>query len=137
MKRGLHQLNEVELLIELENNQSPFRFSDIKAELNNRQISKEQLQKLNREKEVVLNQRRQKAGEPLSLIHKIEIIFTPFGIRSKPKHMDIHPEVKEREFLKNAGFDRKLRERLKYQRISVMLWTIIFLLILIWALFRQ
>ena len=136
MKRGLHQLNEVDLLIELENDQSPFSFSDIKAELKSRQISKVQLQKFNREKEIVLTQRHQKAGEPLSLIHKIEILVTPFGIRSKPKYIDVHPEAKEREFLKNAGFERKLHERLKYQRISVILWIIVFLFFLILGFFR-
>ena len=135
LETSITKLTPVQLLIELDNPESPYQYNSLLAELKNRNYSEEELLKFKKQKDFTLDLKRKKAEEPLSWTYKIFLLAVPFT-DAKNAFPDVPTAIEEYEaFYESAGYQRKMKEIKKFRLIGTMIWVAIFVLAYLYAFY--
>lgn len=132
--KSLKQYSIVDLLEVLQNNENPNCLS-AKNELDNRNISQEDMDFAKKQLEIRIKSHQKEAQKPLSLYEKLVAFFVPFTYNiestlkyNESEYSENHIESEYSEKFEMFGSKRKLEEFKKWRSYGLIFYLVIIVL---------
>ena len=104
--------------------------SDVaKYELKKRNLTKTELKKAEKECKLIIENKKKRKNQRLSLEEKLLFFFIPFGDNALYQNLDISEDEFER--FKKHGFKRKYKDAFKYKAIGTLMYIFVYPLLLV------